>query len=726
MNPSESYNVLIICQSSEESDRIGSMLSNYGLTCQWHQSASYDDLEALLDRTRQSTSFQFNFSADGLPLNANIENDLPYWNVIIYHSDKTEISLQQVFQALKSKKQDIPIVSLVDSSNRDVGVIDHLRKGVASTIVIDEDIHLALSIKKEVNHQSERLKTRLIEENLQKQSSKIKNLIENSRDGIAFIEDGLIIYCNQSFSDFLSYEKDDIECALSLNDILNEEHQFITAKLNKVSSGEPVPYSKPQNLTFLNSEGINIDAISSFSLTQYEKSPCIQLCLLFSEPNPANNQKSNANKKNGPSNLENSIADNSERIYENISKLLKSARDNHTLHAVGLISIANDTKIVTENIGLINRSEIIFDLQNQLTPYLPESESLEWLDHQHILWTIPDTDTDTINSRSQQLIEQAGQLFLQSREKTIRAKLSIGIGLINDKTSSAEEAIEFSRLAKRNLVTQDKLFEGGFSIYEPQKLEQMAAENDISHMLKSALDKNKFRLMFQPIISLRGTELEQYEVFLRMVDKENKEISPDLFLDKAKELKLLSRIDRYVILESVKRLASHRNHGHQPKLIINISEQSILDNNMASWIKTALSAADLPPSEVIFQVSEKTAGSFLKATQYFIEELHKRHIMTSITNFGRSSHPFNLLDHINFDYVKIDGSIMNEFQENPSSSRMLDMIKLLIQNKRSCIVPFVENASALSHLWQAGAHYIQGHYLQKPHWEMNYDFQIGS
>jgi EAL domain-containing protein (putative c-di-GMP-specific phosphodiesterase class I) len=37
-------------------------------------------------------------------------------------------------------------------------------------------------------------------------------------------------------------------------------------------------------------------------------------------------------------------------------------------------------------------------------------------------------------------------------------------------------------------------------------------------------------------------------------------------------------------------------------------------------------------------------------------------------------------------------------------------------------VPFVENASVLATLWQVGADFIQGHYLQAPSREMDYEF----
>ena len=44
------------------------------------------------------------------------------------------------------------------------------------------------------------------------------------------------------------------------------------------------------------------------------------------------------------------------------------------------------------------------------------------------------------------------------------------------------------------------------------------------------------------------------------------------------------------------------------------------------------------------------------------------------------------------------------------------------QQQKQSIVPFVESATVLATLWQAGVSYIQGHYLQGPSQSMDYDF----
>ncbi|HMW49527.1 MAG TPA: hypothetical protein PKC70_14610, partial [Cellvibrionaceae bacterium] len=53
---------------------------------------------------------------------------------------------------------------------------------------------------------------------------------------------------------------------------------------------------------------------------------------------------------------------------------------------------------------------------------------------------------------------------------------------------------------------------------------------------------------------------------------------------------------------------------------------------------------------------------------------------------------------------------------------LADLVGQLHQLEKITIVPFVENASVLSKLWQSGVHFIQGYYLQGPAESMDFNF----
>src|SRR5690625_6008722 len=135
-----------------------------------------------------------------------------------------------------------------------------------------------------------------------------------------------------------------------------------------------------------------------------------------------------------------------------------------------------------------------------------------------------------------------------------------------------------------------------------------------SAYVQHALDTDRFRLLFQPIISLRGSEDEHYEVLLRMLNAQDEEVSPSEFLETANRMGVGNKIDRWVILESIKQLSQHRAKGNNnTKLIINLSRDSLCDESLPPWLGVAFKAAKLPSDSIIFQANEVDITNHLNA-----------------------------------------------------------------------------------------------------------------
>ena len=117
----------------------------------------------------------------------------------------------------------------------------------------------------------------------------------------------------------------------------------------------------------------------------------------------------------------------------------------------------------------------------------------------------------------------------------------------------------------------------------------------------------------------------------------------------------------------------------------------------------------------------------MTAAKDFAEGLKAIGSGLSLSHFGCSLNPFNTLKHVDVSYVNVDGSFTLDIQNNDESPETLsNLVKELHKQGKVTLVPFVENASVLSTLWQAGVHYIQGHYLQAPTTSMDYDFGMDS
>jgi EAL domain-containing protein (putative c-di-GMP-specific phosphodiesterase class I) len=245
----------------------------------------------------------------------------------------------------------------------------------------------------------------------------------------------------------------------------------------------------------------------------------------------------------------------------------------------------------------------------------------------------------------------------------------------------------------------------------------------ILELVNEAIENQRFVLLFQPIISLRGDSDEHYEVFLRMLDREGEQMAPGAFLRTAIDNDVAGKIDRWVILQSIKMLSTHRAKGNNTRLTINLTCNSVTDPDFTQWLGVAIKAARLPSDAVIFQVTEKDASTYIRQTREFFEKLKEMYCRASISRFRMTPDSFEVLNHIPAEFVKLDGTKIEDMGDDDEiGEAVTNTLRKLQAAGKLSIVPMVETANILSTLWQAGANYIQGHYLQEPSAEMDYDF----
>ena len=132
---------------------------------------------------------------------------------------------------------------------------------------------------------------------------------------------------------------------------------------------------------------------------------------------------------------------------------------------------------------------------------------------------------------------------------------------------------------------------------------------------------------------------------------------------------------------------------------------------------------DLPPDSLIFEVKESVAVTNLKYAKDLADNLKKINCGFVLDDFGSGANPFQLLEHINADYIRLDKSLMDDLADNPQNQEAIKKIaEQASERGKFTITQFVKDANSLSLLWGMGVNFIQGYFLQEPQPDMNYDF----
>jgi multidomain signaling protein FimX len=229
--------------------------------------------------------------------------------------------------------------------------------------------------------------------------------------------------------------------------------------------------------------------------------------------------------------------------------------------------------------------------------------------------------------------------------------------------------------------------------------------------IKAALMENRFRLVQQPVASLQGEDPNMFDVLVRMLDHQGKEVLPAEFIAAAERNDLLKNIDRWVVGASLS-FAAKSKPGC---LFVRLSRDSVLDKGFIDWLRTQLAAGNHTPARICFQITETIAEQYMNAAVEQLGSLKKLGFRIALERFGSGRDPAKLLSTLSLDFVKIDGALVQDlagnFETQAVVKRLVDQAAKL---KVETIAERVEDANTMAVLWQLGVQFIQGYFVNAP------------
>jgi len=646
------------------------------------------------------------------------------WDLMIALDTTTSVAPPDAVRSIRKLNKDVPVVLLTDREGS-YPVVEGMKLGASDVVQLDEDQHLLQVIEREFTNRTERDLRRFAERRFRDIERRNQQLLDSSRDAIAFIQDGMFLYTNDSFAEMLVYENtDDLEC-MPVIDIIQEEDQQPVKKFLKdfMLKGDNDVETVPLECKVVMGDD-SIRAIKfAVRKSNYDDEMCIQFLV----------QQSSVDTQELEAQLEQiKYQDLATGLYnkaymiEALEKVVDKANRGVYNSCLIHIGIFDFLETVQSKLGVASIDIVLATIASQIKSRSREQDVVCRYSENSFMLLASKMEADKALSKAKSMCAELNNLVVDIDNTTVTFRFAMGLSIINEITANPDEPINHSTSAlDKSLSASTKDSELAISIYEPESRAEQ--KQDIGRAVKIALDKGRFKLLFQPILSLRGSEKEHYEVLLRMIGADGADMSPNDFLSAAAKIGATTKIDRWVILESVKLLSEHRSKGHDTRLILNLSRESLLDATLPPWLSVAFKAAKLPTDAIVFQLNEIDINDHLNVASTFTEQMQKLGCITSVNRFGCALNPFNALKHIHSSYVKIDGSFTQELQKgNEDADELNQLVSELHQLDKITIVPFVENASVLSKLWQSGVHYIQGYYLQGPTDAMDYDFDMES
>ncbi len=236
--------------------------------------------------------------------------------------------------------------------------------------------------------------------------------------------------------------------------------------------------------------------------------------------------------------------------------------------------------------------------------------------------------------------------------------------------------------------------------------------------LTQAIEAGRIHLFYQPIAPLqpRAGEGLHYELLVRLKEESGRDLPPAAFLPAAERYGVAPRLDRAVVQMALAWLAAHPAQlAHTRTCSINLSGQSLGDDDFLEFVHRQIAEAGVPPHKICFEITETAAISNLASAFRFFDALRESGCRFALDDFGSGLSSFGYLKTLPVDLLKIDGVFVKGIVDDPVDHAMVRSIHEIgrVLGKQT-VAEFVESEAILDCLREIGVDYAQGYHIRRP------------
>ncbi|HEX9729724.1 MAG TPA: PAS domain S-box protein [Gemmatimonadales bacterium] len=208
--------------------------------------------------------------------------------------------------------------------------------------------------------------------------------------------------------------------------------------------------------------------------------------------------------------------------------------------------------------------------------------------------------------------------------------------------------------------------------------------------LRYALDRQEFRLVYQPIISLASGQLSGFEALLRWDHPERGLVAPTEFIQLAEETGLIIGIGQWALWEACRQTSEWQaipRNGASPLMVsVNLSPRQFKEGDLVESVADALSVTGLPAAALKLEITESVLMDRAENSARLLDELKHSGVQVQVDDFGTGYSSLGYLHRFSLDALKIDQSFVSRIGIDMENTEIVRTIVTLARNLGMAVV----------------------------------------
>lgn len=311
------------------------------------------------------------------------------------------------------------------------------------------------------------------------------------------------------------------------------------------------------------------------------------------------------------------------------------------------------------------------------------------------------------------LLRAIGSSLFEIGDQALAATISIAIRPANEQLRVPEaNLVGVARMAERLSGNGGNRSEIG----APESSESGAGSSSLLAQLTKALRDNSLRVVFQPLLATSGPEAERFQVLPRLIGSDGELIPAGRFIPVAAARGVLPAVDQWMIAHVLGLLRERIKRGDDAaKYFINQSPALVDDPKFLAWFEKEL--GELPPDrrQLVVEFNIIDLKARLREAREALARLRELGVGVSLTGIDEKVPEAVMLKHIPCDYLRMKADFARRvLDDDDLAERFQKFAHAAHAAERKLVVPMLEDAEAVSRIWQMDVDLIQGNFIQQP------------